>query len=58
MANFDELNRQTRDYNKYIHENYSRKVATSNNPISNYWLNYYNNQTYKQNNGTYSPKYY
>lgn len=54
MANFDELNRQTREHNKYVRDH----TGKANNPVSTYWLNYYNNQTYKQNNGAYSSKYF
>ena len=58
MVDFDKLNRQTKEYNSYLHEDYSSRVSKSNNPISSYWLNYYNNQTYNQNNGQYSKHYY
>lgn len=57
MANFDELNRQTREHNKYVRD-HTGSANKANNPVSTYWLNYYNNQTYKQNNGAYSSKYF
>ncbi len=57
MADFDKLNKETREYNSRVHEYYNYSIEQKQNPISAYWLNYYNNQTYKQNNGQYSSHY-
>lgn len=59
MANFDELNRQTREFNAH---NVSRPISSASGTpkygTPAYWQNYWNNQTYKNNNGQYSHKYY
>lgn len=56
MIDFDKLNRETHDYNC---NNVNRfNPSTPKYGTSEYWQNYFNNQTYKQNNGEYSPKYY
>ena len=52
MADFDRLNRETREYNSRVHYE-NTKYGTS-----EYWRNYYNNQTYRENNGQYSKHYY
>lgn len=61
MANFDQLNRQTREHNSYcqIPPSQSTPTMTGSQRIYNErWQNHYNNQTYKQNNGEYCKKYY
>lgn len=59
MKNFDELNRQTREWNAH---NVSHPISSASEApkygSSAYWLNYWNNQTYKNNNGQYSKHYY
>ena len=56
MVNFEQLNRETREHNN---RNVNRfNTSTPKNNASPAWLNYYNNQTYKQNNNQYSKKYY
>lgn len=58
MTDFDRLNHATFDYNNGITRNIDPTHNTSINKISNYWLNYWNNKTYKTNNGEYSKHYY
>jgi hypothetical protein len=53
---FARLNRETREYNNKNVDRFNR--STPKYGTSEYWLNYWNNQTYKQNNGQYSSKYY
>lgn len=56
MTNFDALNRQTREYNNGI----TRSINPTNGGkygTSEYWQNYWNNKTYKNNNGQYSNYY-
>ena len=56
MADFEKLNRETREHNA---RNVNRfNTATPKYGTPAYWQNYWNNQTYKQNNGEYSKKYY
>jgi hypothetical protein len=56
MDKFERLNRETREYNN---KNVNRfNPATPKYGSREYWLNYYNNQTYKQNNGQYSKHYF
>ena len=59
MANFDELNRQTREFNN---RNMSRPITSADSAprygTREYWQNYWNNQTYKGNNGEYARHYY
>lgn len=56
MIDFDRLNRETREYNN---KNINRFSAPNNNyGSSEYWRNYWNNQTYKANNGQFSKKYF
>ena len=53
---FEELNRQTREYNA---RNVNRfNSSTPKYGTSEYWRNYYNNQTYNTNNGQYNKKFY
>ena len=57
MVDFDKLNRETNAYNA---RNVSREPSKANTPkygTSTYWQNYWNNQTYKTNNGEYSRHY-
>lgn len=60
---FDRLNRETRAYNNGI----TRQIDPTGNAkyesapkygTSEYWRNYWNNQTFKQNNRQYSQHYY
>lgn len=55
MIDFDKLNKETREYNSYIH--YDTPSSSVKYGTSEYWRNYWNNQTYKQNNGEYSNHY-
>lgn len=56
MTDFDRLNRETREYNA---KNVNRfNPSTPSNKFSEYWKNYYNNQTYKQNNGQFPARKY
>jgi hypothetical protein len=53
-VDFDRLNRETHDYNC---NNVNRfNPSTPKYGTSEYWLNYFNNQTYKQNNGEYPQR--
>lgn len=61
MDMFDKLNRET---NRYNATNVTRHIGTAGCSNSNpkygttaYWQNYWNNQTYKTNNGQYSNHY-
>lgn len=56
MIDFDRLNRETKNYNSRIHYDTSSKCNKYG--TSEYWLNYYNNKTYKENNGQYSKYYF
>jgi len=56
MANFDELNRQTRDFNSRNVDRFNR--ATPKYGCTAYGLNYCNNQTFKTNNGQFSSHYF
>lgn len=58
MDKFDRLNRETRNWNNGISRNISPTTNNAKYGTSEYWRNYYNNQTYKKNNGEYSRKYY
>jgi hypothetical protein len=57
MVDFDKLNRETKEFNN---RNVDRFNSSTPNAYgtSTYWQNYWNNQTYKQNNGQYSKKYF
>lgn len=57
MTDFDKLNKATKDYNNGITRNIDPTSTHTKNSISEYWINYWNNQTYKKNNGQYSTKY-
>lgn len=58
MDKFERLNRETRDWNNGITRNISPTGNNTEYGTSEYWRNYWNNQTYKQNNGQYSKRYY
>lgn len=61
MANFEQLNTQTREYNSRCQTPPSQSTPTmtsSRRSYNEYWQNQYNNQTFKLNNGEYSRKYY
>ena len=54
MDKFERLNRETREFNNRVD-----RLSESSNKYGTkeYWMNYWNNQTYKQNNGQYSQHY-
>ena len=54
MDKFERLNRETNEFNNrnVNHYNPNNRYGTH-----EYWQNYWNNQTYKQNNGQYSKHY-
>lgn len=55
MNRFENFNRDTREYNN---KNVNRFNGSCNKyGTSEYWRNYWNNQTYKQNNNQYSKHY-
>lgn len=59
MDKIERLNRETQEWrNTFV----TRPAANTNSApkygTSEYWLNYWNNQTYKANNGQYSKKYF
>ena len=59
MVNFDQLNRETWEYNNLRPvDPYEISKESSYNYFNPYKQNYLNNQTYKQNNGIYSNKYF
>lgn len=51
---FERLNRETREHNN---RNVNRFNQGNKYGTPEYWKNYYNNQTYKMNNGQYSDYY-
>ena len=53
MVDFDKLNRETREHNN---KDLNRFNTTTNSKYN--YFNYLNNQTYKQNNGIYTKKYF
>lgn len=56
MDKFERLNRETREFNN---RNVDRFNTSANKyGTSEYWRNYWNNKTYKENNGQYSKHYY
>ena len=57
MVDFDKLNKETRDWNNGVTRNISPTDNTHRMKASDLLSNY-NNYTYKQNNGTYSKKYF
>lgn len=57
MVDFDKLNRETREYNSRVHSDYT-STDTYKYGSSDYWRNYWNNRTYKANNGQYTKHYY
>lgn len=54
---FDRLNRETRDYNRRNFSQDTPTIAGTQRVFNQSWQNYYNNQTYKANNGQYSKHY-
>lgn len=54
MADFDRLNRETRDFNNRNVDRFNRSTSGNYNYFDPYKLN---NSTYRQNNGTYSSYY-
>lgn len=60
MVDFDALNRQTKEHNARSCPAPSQTTPTmrgTQRTYNEYWQNQYNNQTYKENNGTYSKHY-
>ncbi len=57
MTDFERLNRETRDWNNGISRNLDPTSSAAKYGTSAYWRNYWNNQTYKQNNGHCSKHY-
>ena len=55
MNMFDRLNEETRRFNAYNVDRFNESTPKYGTP--EYWRNYWNNQTYKVNNGEYSRKY-
>ena len=55
MDKFDRLNRETRDFNNRNFDRFNSSAPKYG--TSDYWRNYWNNKTYKRNNGEYSRKY-
>lgn len=53
---FERLNRETREFNNRNVDRFN--PSTPKYGTSEYWRNYFNNQTYKSNNGEYSRKYF
>lgn len=58
MRDFDRLNRETRDYNNGITRNISPTGGSAKYGTREYWLAYWNNKTYKTNNGAYPERLY
>ena len=56
MADFDKLNRETLNWRNTNVDRFNLSAPSYG--TSAYWQNYWNNQTYKQNNGEYSQKYF
>ena len=55
MDKFELLNRQTRDYNNRNVDRFNESYKSTG--TQSYWLNQYNNNTYKENNGAYANHY-
>lgn len=55
MDKFERLNRETREFNNRNVDRFNQ--STPSYGTSEYWHNYWNNQTYKANNGQYSSHY-
>jgi hypothetical protein len=53
MANFDELNRRTSEYNNSQTNVYNTNISTGN---KSYWLGKANADTYKAHNGQYPER--
>lgn len=57
MDKFEKLNRETFNHNNGISRNLDPSAGVTRYGTHEYWLNYWNNQTHKQNNGEYSKHY-
>lgn len=55
MDKFERLNRETREFNDKNINRFNSSAA--NYGTSEYWRNYWNNQTFKANNGQYRNHY-
>ena len=55
---FERLNRETRDYNNGITRSIDPTASGAKYGTKEYWQNYWNNKTYKKNNGQYSKHYF
>ena len=55
MDKFERLNRETRDFNNRNVDRFNESCKPT--YTSQWWVNYNNNQVFKQNNGQYSNKY-
>ena len=55
MDKFERLNRETREFNNRNVDRFNPSTPCYGS--SEYWRNYWNNQTYKANNGQYSRHY-
>lgn len=57
MVDFDRLNRETHEYNCNNVNRFNPAAPNTNKSSFNYFQ-YLNNQTFKENNGQYNPKFY
>ena len=59
MDKFERLNRDTQQWrNSFVTRPASTASSAPKYGTSEYWRNYWNNQTYKTNNNQYSKKYF
>lgn len=58
MDKFERLNKETRDWNNGISRNIDPTPINAKYGTREYWISYWNNKTFKQNNGQYSKHYY
>lgn len=58
MKDFDRLNWETNNYKATDVRRTASTSTTVKYGTPEYWANYWNNQTYKANNGQYSKRYY
>ena len=58
MANFDQLNRETREFKTRNVDRFNPSTQNNYSCFNPNKQNHLNNQTYKENNGQYSRKYY
>lgn len=56
MVDFDELNRATREHNARNVDRFNTSTPSCGSP--EHWQNVLNNQTFKNNNGEFSKKYF